>query len=834
MLREQFLDTALRLIREAARLKPLVIILEDLQHAGELEGELLSRLSRRLETLPILLIVTYRPDAIQETSRIGRWLEGIGESDSRATLRLEGFPDGEIAAFIRALLSPPAEVSRQLLDYLREQTGGNPLALARWLQFLWRRRAIALEDGKWKLDSVPRDSSSATQWKERLADLEPTAMEVLVAASILGSHFDAGWLSLLMGEREGEGGGERNAVTPERDSLRPALRTLVRSGFLVETPGGCTIAPDFDPQHLGPWLSPRRSRALHLRAAEILLERNSPGAAAHPGRIAMHYSRAGERRAAARYFREAGGRAARTHAHRQGIEAFRQALEHEDRSAERARIGCELGDLHARLREYDEALAGFELAEKVELSESSSGVPFERRAVLWDKIGWALQQQGKLEKAQEYFERWAREAGEPGRDGSPEWLARACLRLGGIHFDRGDLELARRQFTKSLELYGPDTLPANLIPVYSGLGYVDKLENHPAAAVEWLEKALTAAEKAGNLLETATVLSNLGNLRRARGETEQAVNCLRKSIETRERAGDRQGLAICLNNMAQIQRQRGEFAPAQEATERALEVFEETGDSKGILISRCNLGEFLLRRGKPRQARAILEANLNLAEGLEATRLLETTLCHLARVQLALGETERAEELLRRCLRSLPLDKLQPLRSEALMLLAEALIELSRLEGAQDCLREIFDLHSDGSDPEKRAELFSVEIRLHRTKGELTEAMEAGNRFLEERGVGVDRYGISCLHRELGKVFRDLGPDWADRTEKHLDRALEEFELMGCPLEVAETLIHLGHYWNYLGERDRALDLWQRSEAFFVEAGLGHRLSELGRLQNQT
>jgi tetratricopeptide (TPR) repeat protein len=440
-----------------------------------------------------------------------------------------------------------------------------------------------------------------------------------------------------------------------------------------------------------------------------------------------------------------------------------------------------------------------------------------------------LHGQGELDKAETYFERCVQSSGQdsPGR-------AKAYFRLGQVRFDRNDLAGARAFYERSLALHGDRAAPEDRAAVYSSLGLVEKVEDRGRRAVEHFEQALVAARESGNLLLVAAVLNNLGNLHRAQGGTEKALECLSQSIEARERAGDRHGLAICLNNIARIHFNRGEFSAVENATARALEIFEEIGDRKGVLTARCNLGEVRFLLGDFQQAQSLLKRNLELAERSNARLLLEHTRCNLARFELERGEAQLAEELLRLCLKTLPLDKAHELRNHVLINLAEALLDADRLEDAQDALEEALHLSSESRPGHvDLEELVTSRMRLYSVRGEPERAVDLGHSSIKSDPRAAPRWTRARLYRELGKAYRDLGPDWADRTEKYLALALEEFETMRCPHETAETLGQLSYYWKLLGEDDDSRDLEQRAETIFGQLGLPRRVSKLKELMEK-
>ena len=97
---------------------------------------------------------------------------------------------------------------------------------------------------------------------------------------------------------------------------------------------------------------------------------------------------------------------------------------------------------------------------------------------------------------------------------------------------------------------------------------------------------------------------------------------------------------------------------------------------------------------------------------------------------------------------------------------------------------------------------------------------------------GVEKLGVALFHREMGRAYRDLGPDWADQTEKHLTKALRDFESMQSPHNAAATRVELGIYWRLLGEESEANALFKKAEDEFRKAGAPRRIEELLSLRN--
>ena len=113
-------------------------------------------------------------------------------------------------------------------------------------------------------------------------------------------------------------------------------------------------------------------------------------------------------------------------------------------------------------------------------------------------------------------------------------------------------------------------------------------------------------------------------------------------------------------------------------------------------------------------------------------------------------------------------------------------------------------------------------MRLCRQRGEFEQVIDLG-RAPDDNEAGP--YETARRALELGAAYRDLGPDWADKTEKYLERSIREFEKMGCPVETSEALGELSLYWQLTGEETEALELLRRAEAILSAGQLGPRRS---------
>jgi len=807
--RDRLADGVAGILRQAASLQPLALFLEDVHRCDDLELEVIARMVRALPGLRVGVVLSHRSDSALPAA-FSKWLGDLPACSVSGSIELAGWTDGDARALLDAMLVPRGSVDEELVRLLASKSGGNPLEWTRWLQVLWARRQIAIENGEWSVQSLRgAEADAAHDAQNALVDsLGPAPLALLRAAQAVGSPAGASRLQEIAGL-------EGDATEREQD-----LVALARAGLLVEDADGYAAAPDVEDstpaaEHAARRIGESAERALQLRAARALA---SSGSERTLLRAAQHFAQAKEDGEALRCYLAAGRYLSRCFANGLALDAYSKALALCSESTGqnvRPAVLEELGDLLARVGDYPGALQ--------RLREALSARPESSR--LLEKVGRVLHRQGEFDAALESFSRSLDRAGtDAAARGS------ALLRLGGLHLDRGDAGSARLHLEESLLIFESLGDEKKVLSVQFTLGAAEKAQNLIDAAVQRFQAALRSAEKTGSLLEAATILSNLANLHRGSGDDAMALECIQRSIALRERLGDRQGLAISHNNLARIQLQQGETEASLDATDAALRIFREIGDKKGVLIAQANRGDALRHRGRLREARSELEAALEASERLAVGRLKASILLNLAAVDVDAAEHADALVRLKECLRLLPDDKLQEVRIQALAYFAAASLRIGEIEGAGDALHEATESARDLAAGEGAGLLASQWVRYRLERGEPERAVEEAKRWSQPT-QRLDASSRALLHLEAGRAYRELGPDWADRTEKELGGAVEAFEIMGSRHHAAAARAEFAIYWHLLDEDDTAAELYQAARKTFLELGLSRRIDEYSRLE---
>jgi hypothetical protein len=180
--------------RRAARAQPIVVGIDDLQHADAATLQLLSFLARELRDARVLWVGTFRREA-HAAAAVPPLLEALLRHDAARGIELDGFTTQELARYLEltASIAPPAEV----VSALHEQTAGNPL-FVRHLVESWRalgehselepfRGLVSLRSGHGLQGAILR----------HLEVVSPSGRSLLRMAAVLGREFGAAPLARL-------------------------------------------------------------------------------------------------------------------------------------------------------------------------------------------------------------------------------------------------------------------------------------------------------------------------------------------------------------------------------------------------------------------------------------------------------------------------------------------------------------------------------------------------------------------------------------------------------------------------------------------------------------
>jgi predicted ATPase len=269
--RERFglFDVVASLLVRAARVRPLLVVVDDLQWADVPSLLLLNFLTRQLVTAPLLVVGAFRDDEVSADAA-RRSLLAQARSNGEV-VALTGLAAADVERLMGSVagMRPHASLAADVL----RRTGGNPFFVREVTQLLLSRGALA--ESTSTVGGIPDGVRQVVA--QRLARLPQACVSILTLAAVAGRETGSDLLVRVAGEGV--------------DVLAERLDDAVRARVLVTPPGPAgpyRFAHDLFRETLYDGLTPSIRAGLHLQVARALQESQAGGSVVHPAELAHH------------------------------------------------------------------------------------------------------------------------------------------------------------------------------------------------------------------------------------------------------------------------------------------------------------------------------------------------------------------------------------------------------------------------------------------------------------------------------------------------------------------------------------------------------------------
>lgn len=283
--REELFRALLRQVSPPGMLD--VVVIEDVHWADDATLDLLRYLGRRLRDAAVLLIATYRDDALAADAPLR---VALGDLASQRHTRRIG-----LAALSRQAVGVLAAGTGLAVPELYQLTGGNPFLVTE-----------VLRTGTGEVPASARDAALA-----RAARLQGGSREVLDVAALSGTRVEVRLLESVTG------------------CPVSAVDELVASGLLVGDGAGLKFRHEIARLAVAQAVPAYRGHAIHRQVLAALRSLDCEDDA----RLAFHAEAAGDGAAVLRYASAAARQAARLASHREAATQFERALRFADEAA---------------------------------------------------------------------------------------------------------------------------------------------------------------------------------------------------------------------------------------------------------------------------------------------------------------------------------------------------------------------------------------------------------------------------------------------------------------------------------------------------------------------
>ena len=586
-------------LRARAEEEPLVLVLEDCHWIDPLSRDLLEILARAAGSLPVLVVLAYRPAA-----EAGGGL-GLEASGRFSELTLDELEPAEAELLIRSkveqLAGAGAEAPAALVELVTVRSQGNPFYVEELLSYI-RGQGVELGD-ETALRALSLPESLHSLVLSRVDTLSEAPRRTLKVASVVGRAFRAPALPRIYPELGG-----LDAVREHLAALRSLdLVTLDRESdesYLFKHVVTQEVAYESTPYAL---------RAdLHERVGGYVEASDPDAIDRNLDLLAHHYWLSGNEPKKREYLVRAGDAAQANYANAAAIDYFERAaplLEGE----ERWRVTRSLGEVREVAGDWPGAESSYRDALALAADEGDIA------AAAWTETSLAdlFRKRGDYDEASE-----ALEAARIGFDGLGDkvGIGRVLQLAGTVAATRGDFETARRDLEASLEIRRELGDKAAMGALLSNLGVMAEYDGDYERSRALHEEGLALRIEAGDKGAVAISQMNLGNVLLLLGRVDEARACQEESLRLRRETGDPWMIALGEHNLGILTRSQGELDATRELFAGALAVYREHGEKWALAFMLEDVAVVGALVGEPELALHLAGAGAALREEIGAPR----------------------------------------------------------------------------------------------------------------------------------------------------------------------------------------------------------------------
>ncbi|MEM7410880.1 MAG: AAA family ATPase [Myxococcota bacterium] len=397
--RFRFFDAAQRALRACAKRRPILIVLEDLQWAGQASLRLLEHLSVELDQVPLFVLATVRDEPRDRDHPTNRAVASLRRHPRAREIALDGLSRAEVGAMLAHAAGGPVAVD--VVSELYGRTEGLPLFVGEAIRLLSERGDLARPERLLRR-GIALPPRAVDLIRRSIDAVSAECRALLGAGAVLGREFPLGAVVAVAG-------------STDRLEALEHLDEAVAAGILQTAPESAAsyrFAHALFQESLYSELSPSQRARMHRAAADRLEQQHAEALEPVLSELAHHHHHGiavGDPERAHDVALRAALQAERLLAWEQAATHYEQAvrsLDHFEVANPRGRITALLalgaaqrlsGNREQRIEAYDEALRVSRAIDDpalltkaaiglCDVSEWSSRVPESAEAALRDAL----------------------------------------------------------------------------------------------------------------------------------------------------------------------------------------------------------------------------------------------------------------------------------------------------------------------------------------------------------------------------------------------------------------------------------------------------------------
>lgn len=589
-------DKLLSIFAETLRSQqhPIMLILEDLHWASSESLDLLGRMVEMVNTLPLLIIGSYRDD---ESASLPTRLPKM------PILKLNRLSDEGIAQLSEAMLGEAGK-QQHVIDLLKRETEGNIFFLIEVVRTLAEEAGELDEIGRMTLPQHVFAGGVKQLIERRLNNILPSNRELLRIAAAMGRELDIAVLRAIAPQIDMERwllNCADAAVLEIFDEQWRFVHDKLRDGILVD-------------------VDAEGKAAIHRQIA-VAIEQVHTGRNAQPAALAYHWGQAGDTAKELYYVEHAGKQAVAVGAYHEAIKFLRRALllierQKGDNRDKIAHIRQQIAEAQLGLGGYEEAQALY-----------NESLAIYRALNLRSNIADVLNNLGDIAYAQDKYDE-AKQLYEQGlaiyrEIGDMAGIARSLHDLGNVAYELDEQQEARRLYQESLNISREIGDQWGMAGASAKIETLAETADAPSSS-QYIQKRrvllaqVIAYQQSDDPRRLSDAFFSMGDLALKAGRHADAVQDYRKCLALRKTLDDP-------IKVLEVQERLGAAYLAMEDTEKAWYYLREAlamgryAKARGLLLDVLyDIAELSNMNGNKARAMQLLAFVLNHPESSEA------------------------------------------------------------------------------------------------------------------------------------------------------------------------------------------------------------------------
>jgi len=613
---KEMIFEALRiLILSGSQVKPIVIVVENLQWIDKTSESFISYLVESIANFPVFLILTHR---------LGYDYPFRSKSYLRL-VSLSRLSDKESKSMIQSLLPKhrlPVNFVRQLLS----KAGGNPLYIEEIIKNFIEKQIITKKPEGYSLLKDVKDIAIPETIQEivlsRVDRLEDYSKKTIQAASVIGREFS---LKLLT----------------RKDELKRQLGDCIQELKKLELVSEKSISPEIEyifknivtKDVIYNSLLLKHRKELHKKIARAIETIYKDKSEDYLEMLAFHYMHSDEFAKAVEYLVKAGDKASVVYGNIEAISYYKTAMSlmaaHPgkwDVFLKKAHQG--LAALYDLVGDYNQSIEHYSALVKV-------ARPQEEESEYLRKIGMVCEKKGDLDEALSFYKQ---AMDKIDISESKIEAARISMNIGWLYSRKADFDRATDYNNRALKIFQENKCDDETAQVFNNLAVIQEFCGHWEEAESYNRKSIRLVKQAGDQRKLASFYISAGLLNLKRGALDEAEAYFNKSYILAEAIGNTLGMANASLNLGRVFTFRDNFNEARDYFNESISMFENIEARSKLCQNYIAMAEMYIKMGNLEEARLYCDAGMEIA--LEARYAFDEAriLCLMGEIKMIDGE----------------------------------------------------------------------------------------------------------------------------------------------------------------------------------------------------